>query len=490
MKTKRFRKDIAKVGRYTITNPRTGNRERVYLGSKMLSQVAKNINAMHMLGDRIPGPFRHDEAEPIRVGNNYEDWDSSKTAGYWSNATFENGVLSAEIEVPVLDNIDENAPEQPWRKVETIGRVSPYFKPTWENGDGIKFRDGVATHIALVHHPVNNDQKDFVRLPDSGGTTIKQLKSERFDSVPSLAMSLESFESAEPWDSALTEMAFAYTSQDDSMGTNASTASIKMLLDLLRQLPNCPINLPDDTNTDNLVERMVVAINAVNSANQSQSQSVREPSEGSEEKKPESIAMSLQPTQDNARMLASTGAIHPDTQQPFTEASALSFLQSKAGTAPATPTVQLSAEQQALINFSKETLKQGYVSRINALQSSGRANTDWCNHLLNKLNTVEFAMGADGKLKPNELDAELALFEKQEPTHAAFNTAGPMLAYDANNPTNHPLLFSLGGQQQQHSGHNPKDPNALTPDGSEPSPERIAQIRKEQMAMAGVKVAS
>ncbi len=227
----KFRKVFIKEGTYKQFNPETGkyDLERV-VTAKDVKDFSKSAKKMEEKGIRIPAPWRHDlEINSFTEGNNGLLEDSTKNGGFWSNielVTTKDGKYGLEGDIDAPGDPDD--PNTPAGKIGTIVKdTSVYIKKKHQVTDSNDVIDNAFMHIALVTHPIENNQEDFERIED--GFEI-------------LAMS-----QLEPTE---------YKSVDDP--NDYDTASISELVAALKDC--CRLFLPENTTPLNLVSNLLNAV--------------------------------------------------------------------------------------------------------------------------------------------------------------------------------------------------------------------------------------
>ena len=257
----RFKKPIVTTGVYSIPGdiPR-----KVEVTESRLSHWASQFGKMKKAGISLPAPWNHSkDAFPMSTGNDGTLPRSDINAGWWDKVWVENNTLWGEVDVPS----NEDAV-----KIGTnVKESSIYVRPSFTDGAGNEWKDSLM-HIALVTHPVENGQGNF----------------EPVDHGLALAMS----QLTEPLSMASPEKAEEQINATDNVGPGESKDSqvqgMKGMLELLRAVQ---IDLPEDTNEVNFMERLMVALRQKKTSEQPEDQSVTTPPEGAKEQ-PAPVAMS------------------------------------------------------------------------------------------------------------------------------------------------------------------------------------------------------
>jgi len=372
-----FIKEILRPGLYTLTD-KGGVERKIPISPDRLRGWAAKFKRMLQSGINIPAPWRHDpRAVPVRFSGDVADVDAGNNAGWWKELWYDEGrnVLLGKVEVPR----DEDA-----TKVgTTVKEVSPLAKPLWVDGDGVTWED-VVTHIALVTHPVQPGQENFIAAPI--------LVKDDILAPEAVALSLEALTTEEvQFGTDVGYMGQASPPHPDTLSSagsvRASSVSVTDLMKLLQQLET-PIVLPSDTSGANLMERLVTAIQAVIGAQKGQNEQGQLP--GGSREEPPPIALSQE-----------TSTVATQTVTP-----------PAAPAAPAAGEIQLSQEQQAAINFARKQAGKAVKTRIEALVATGRITADYANKILApRLKGMEVAFSADGQTINSDLDDLLEMLE-------------------------------------------------------------------------------
>ena len=263
----RFKKPIVTTGVYTIPGdvPR-----KVKINQDRLDHWKDQFDKMKEAGVSVPAPWNHSkEALPMSVGNDGTLPRSDINAGWWDKLWVEDGTLWGELDVPQSADAV---------KIGTnVKETSIYVRPDFEDGSGNKWQDSLM-HIALVTHPIENGQGNFTPVGDESG----------------LAISMSHL--TEPLEMASPEKAEEQVSSNPvgvSPDRENSQNGVPALLEALRAVM---IDLPEDTNDTNFMERLLVALRQKKASEHPEDKSVSKPPEGAKEQ-PAPVAMS----QENAK---------------------------------------------------------------------------------------------------------------------------------------------------------------------------------------------
>lgn len=403
----KFKKRIIKPGSYRVplrdpsgkilTDGKGRSLKRtVYVGRKRIATWVDNFKRMNSLGLKIPAPWRHDpKAEPIRLQGDNQDIDAYRNAGFWEKMwqDEQTGELFGEVNIPRDEDASRLKPD-PETKRSSVEDCSLLAKE-WEDGDGNKFDDTV-THVALVTHPVAKDDTTYEPLPE--GSTALSLSDPE---VHFIAMADADIERVE--------------NEESGEGISASGSTVRDVVKMLDKVAN--IRLPDDTSGDNLLERLVVALHAVEAKEDEpepgDDTSVNDPPEKSKQQ-PGPVAMNEE-LKLALSLLGDAEVKNPKTGKPYTleELKALA----KEDTQP-TVTVQLSEGDQAAINWARGQVANGYQSRLEACVSKGQIDpktaTDFFGRIQKELQegTLALAFSEGGQPQKNQYDFVIEQWER------------------------------------------------------------------------------
>ena len=337
----RFKKPIVTTGVYTIPGdtPR-----KVEVTSDRLNHWADQFHSMKSAGVSVPAPWNHStEALPMSVGNDGTLPRSDINAGWWDKVWVEDNTLWGELDVPQ----NEDAV-----KIGTsVKESSIYVRPSFVDGSGNEWKDSLM-HIALVTHPIENGQGNFEPVESDG-----------------LALAM----------SQLTEpLSMAYEDKEVGPGESRESQS-NGLQGMLEALRACQIDLPEDTNEVNFMERLLVALRQKKTSEQPEESSVTSLPEGAKEQ-PAPVAMSQEKNNEIQEVTSD------DTQ--VQEEVIMSHPKFKA----ANQTINF------LLNHIGSQEKGNLVARRNALVESGKITEAYAQeHLDASIGEFKMSFGEDGK---------------------------------------------------------------------------------------------
>ena len=368
----KFAKRIIHPGTYTVKR-KDGTASRVYVGKKRLENWVKQFRAMRKSGLQIPAPWRHnDKATPIRLDPDAGDIDAYNNAGFWDNLRVgKDGWLWGDVDVPR----DEDAS----RVGTTVQDVSLLAKPKWLDGKANTYEDAI-THIALVTHPVAKDDKTFEPVPEDA-----------------LALSTSDLYFGEPPD------------EGEEATVDAAASTVKDALKMLAEISS--VTLPDDTNAENFLERLVTALAAIRGTKDEEGSgdSLQEPPSNSKQQ-PGPVAMAKEI--DIALSLLSGAKINdPKTNKPYT-ADAIKTL-ADAGANP-TVTIKMSTEDQASVSWAQKQMLGTYRARIEKCVETGRVTPSVAKEFWDRMSSdtdLRFSFNEEGEPVKNQYDWVLASWE-------------------------------------------------------------------------------
>lgn len=223
----KFLKTIARPGVYYATDPVTKGRKKVAITPERIKRWVDNFEAMKTKGHRIPMPWKHDfKATPESVpdGEKDEATGSKNNAGFWEDLFIDkDGWLVGTVNVPRAEDAN--------RVGTSVQEVSPLVVQNWVSGDGSKYDDALL-HIAAVTHPITPGQENFRPVSDK----------------PTYSVALSHFINDDL-------KGFQMANEEEPTGVSAALAYLQSL----------GVDLPEDTNEENFVERICVAAKAASS---------------------------------------------------------------------------------------------------------------------------------------------------------------------------------------------------------------------------------
>lgn len=258
------KKDIMPAGTYLVSGPNKQRIEQTFTRER-LKHFVEEFDRMKANGNRVPAPYWHDpEAIPVHVDDTENPLRKSRdNGGWWDRLWAEDGRLFGEV-VPATDEDEQIIGTK-------VREVSPWIKSEWTDGKGNVYKDAI-THLAMVTHPVVPGQENF--LPADKLDKLEQ------SIAAGICLSITDFIGLAPDD--IERVKNTKMSLDE-------TSLIKKALEALRKVN---FNLPPDTTEDNILERIVVAGEALAGADGENSGTVdKAPTDA--KTKPAPVAMSL-----------------------------------------------------------------------------------------------------------------------------------------------------------------------------------------------------
>lgn len=430
-------KDIVTAGKYSIPDGKGGHRE-VVITPERLSKWAANFEKQRNSGFRVPAPAFHDfeKGVPVRIGSAEEGFlrKSTDNLGFWDYLWVdpETNTLKGIIDAPG----DFNDPNTPAGKLgKTVRETSIYVTPTWKDGSNTEWDEPVM-HIACVTHPIEKSQANF-QPADNGMAIAMSFKAPDPQGAPS--------PSGEPSDPNKVT-----GSKSGEMAVSVDNGRIAEVITMLKDVAK--ISIPEDTNQDNIVERLLIALSQKALENSDEDEGgVDQPPEGAQLRNAPFV-MSFT----NKQIEALSKVTNPETGKPFTPAELGVGVQPDADVVMSHPRMkELERTSAILLTTVTEQAKLNYRARANALVSSGRANKGYVDSKLTPMiDAVVMSFGADGKPQPLPIDTVLDALE-----------AAPAVAAPSNSPSPADwLAMSHGGYQVHnqlpHSTSDATDENA------------------------------
>lgn len=245
----RFKKKIVSAGKHNaVKNGST--REMEEISPQRIKHWVDSFNQMKSeLSYQIPNPAVHYDATgkpvlPVTISESGELidprtgkpclWDSNLNLGFWDKLYVdEDGDLSGEVEAPG----DPSDPNTPAGKIgTTIKQTSIGAAKEYKDGNGKVWKD-VLCHIASPIHAVEPNQKNFIPV-EEGEFSLMSMSTLVGDYANSPGNTGESTDSQE-------------VSGEEPSGD---------IKEVLKNLKEIGIDLPEDTTEDNLVERLGLAL--------------------------------------------------------------------------------------------------------------------------------------------------------------------------------------------------------------------------------------
>lgn len=328
----KFDKVILKEGKYRQWNEAKKAYEFVDVTPERIKKLVDTFQKMKSKGIRVPGPWKHDfNITAFTTGDNGLLASSTDNAGFWedlASKVTEDGKLGlvGTIDAPG-DAQDINTPAG---KIGTLVRDTSIYTrknvPITDGNDEVL--EEAIMHIALVTHPIELNQQNF------------QLKDEQ-DACLVMSQMVE-----EPGEQGTSD-------------TKSSPAILSQLINDLRDA--CKLYLPANTNIDNLVENLSIAVNQYKLLQS-------DPESDSETLETEPLVMShLDQTQIDA--LINGKIVNPKTNKPYSkEDFSSSPLQENKGQ----PDQKMMLVMSAMQNSMQNDRRKAYRSRIDSLVESGR----------------------------------------------------------------------------------------------------------------------
>lgn len=367
------------------------------VSGRRIQHWQNEINRYLANGNRLPAPFAHfdpDSKKPLIFGKDGTLLRSDLNGGFWDKAEAaadpDLGItLFAELEA----DGDENNVNTPAGKIgKTVRETSVFVVPEFEDGHGNKYTDFPA-HIALVTHPIQPGQPNFESISPQG-TLALAMSQLAYMAVPPqtknrLGSSDEPKGSKPPKDDTLPQ---GDPTPAGSVPLNASSPSLDQIIAQLRQ---CGIALPQDTNEQNFLSYLSVALGQKSLTDGGDEGSVYEPPEGATQKSPAPVAMSSTPI----------------TAENFASISREVFMSHPAAK-------DLAATNEVLLNALTAQARTARRARIDAIIAAHPEMKEYAEKtLVPMLDTFQMSLAPNSPAPP--LDTILAGLEAMPPSPAA-----------------------------------------------------------------------
>ena len=376
----KFIKEIARPCKVKATALDGKTRVDVTLTADRLRKSAQTGTEMLASGLKIYAPWKHgfsDKDGPLGPNRTPKDNPQNETAGsnenagFWEKIWYDDAVdaLYAQIDAPREEDSDKIG--------TTVKEVSPLFR-TFVDGQGRKWEDA-PYHIALVTHPIISGQENFKPVEMAASLCGDDGFAFSMSDIQELLLTEKA-----PIDQTgnhQEEIALAASEEkiekkEEIAETPVAGASVA---DALKVLKRSKIELPADTTAENFIERLVIALNAIEKATAPETDG-KPPIE-----QPMPVAMSLEGDPIVAEKI--------ETPNPL----------------------QVFAENQA---------RSGYVSRIEALVKTGRTPPAYAlKHLKPLVEGFALSLGDDGEPQKGLLDQLLEALEAI-PENTILNVSG------------------------------------------------------------------
>lgn len=391
----KFQKVIVTEGVYRATDP---DNNFAPVEAKITRQRIKHwvdtFRKMKAAGLKVPAPKRHNlSAIPVVDKDKLASVDDNM--GFWEDLEY--GVTTdpktGKERAALIGIVDvDGDPFDPNSKAGLVGKsvrdTSVWAKKEWTDGSGKVWNDPIL-HAALVVNPIEPGQSNFELVGDESNFTI--------------AMSSLDHDAPPPTENDV--------DVDTDKTKGSSTINLSELITLLRT--TVEVDLPDDTQESNLIERLSIALRQKKPTDTGHS--TTQPPPGSKEKEVDLImAFSTQ----QIDSIVASNAINPATTKPYTKAE-LEALNTPANSGVAMSEAvqkQLDAQSKSntiLMSHLQNTRKQEYATRIQRALAVGQipdqAYVD--THMKPLVDSFIMSFNEDGTIKPHPLDSMLAGIE-------------------------------------------------------------------------------
>lgn len=471
-------KEIVTIGEYDIPKG-DGKTQKITVDLPRLRKWSGNINSMRSAGLRIPCPWSHYNGEgnapmtPVcmgQAGGGIVD-DANKNAGFWESAWVDEatGSLWGVIDAPG-DEKDAHTPAG--KPGTTVKETSVYVASKFTDPKTKQTWDEAPIHIAAVVHPVESGQSNFRHLGE-GMTVAMSLKSppkaagkaeqQSAEAMPSEGQIVEAAP-ANPEIKAAAEKAGVappgsslpeknpklgpdYVDGSESIDQEiAGGGSLGQVVSLLRECAG--VALPADTNPQNLMERLLIALTQKQLGEGDTTGNVYNPPEGAK-LRTAPFVMSL--SQNAIQAIVKSGAVNPDTGKPFTASELSAGPQITEEAVMSYPGVkQMASQLQAMTNALNDAAKNNYRGRIDAAVRQGKVGKEMADKkLLPMVDALVMSFQADGKPVAQPLDLALEVLEANPALTPSSNPYAEALAMSMAPPagarTIEDLPHAIGG---------------------------------------------
>lgn len=428
-------KEIVTIGEYDIPQG-DGKTKKVTVDLPRLRKWGGNINSMRSAGLRIPCPWSHYNGEnntpmtPVcmgHAGGGIVD-DANRNAGFWESAWVDEttGSLWGVVDAPGSEN-DVNTPAG--KLGTTVKETSVYVASKFTDPKTKQTWDEAPIHIAAVVHPVESGQSNFRHL-NEGMTIAMSLKSppkaagkaeqQPQETMPAEGQIVEAAPANPEIEAAAEKVGVSPPEKNQQLGPDhvdgsepidqeiAGGGPLGQVVSLLRECAG--VALPADTNTQNLMERLLIALTQKQLGEGDTAGNVYNPPEGAK-LRTAPFVMSL--SQNAIQAIVKSGAVNPDTGKPFTAVELSAGPQITEEAVMSYPGVKNMASQlQAMTNALNDAAKNNYRGRIESAVRQGKIGQDMAkNKLLPMVDAIVMSFQPDGKPVPQPLDLALEVLE-------------------------------------------------------------------------------
>lgn len=409
----RFQKVIVSPGVWEVATDDGGTRQEVITPAR-IQKWARNYAKLRSKGYLAPAPFAHVDPvtkqmpHPIKMGHNGTLPRSDLNRGFWDSLSVNSdGALIGEVDIEG-DITDYNTPAG--KVGTTIKETSVYVKHGFKDGTG-EIYDEMPMHIAVVTHPIEGGQSNFqpmaskegfaiamsqcVMMATGGGSGPGGFGSSGTDPVSSSPGTSQPGDGNKP-DKSKSQFT-------DPTGDTKGPIATKIVQALRHE--NIGIDLPDDTDDLNILERLLVACRqkATEKSNEFQLQNQNQNDPNTNKPKPKGSSTRNSPegaTEQPASIAMSQTAI---TTTPMTlEQSALLMSQ----------VTGLTEANKLLAGYVTKLEKDKRGARIQNLVATGRCTKEYAEaKLIPMLAGFQMSLGADGAPAMSAIDAVLEALE-------------------------------------------------------------------------------
>lgn len=268
--SEKFLKSMLSVGEYLPTS-QDGGRQPLEVTPERLKTWADTFAQMSANGLEIPVGWDHskDPEKTIPLTKSQSRKRSARDrAGTMTGFTLAADGKSAEVE---LELVDEKAVRQ---AKGGIGELSPIIRPSWKDGRGRKYGEGFG-HMDLVLNPVDNTQGRFRPAKTEDGLALAMAlrfsTDDDFSADDTIVYRMADEDDEKKNRDGLAKDDVATTSENGSAPENNENPDMpkpesndQHFEALIAHLSELGLVLPDDTDRENIVERLLTATMTAN----------------------------------------------------------------------------------------------------------------------------------------------------------------------------------------------------------------------------------
>lgn len=397
----RFQKVVVRAGTHVVSDEE-GNRHEQTLTKERLEKWAKTYSKLKKKGYNIPAPVDHDTKKGVptlKIGNRGTP-SANDNGGFVESLivgtdTDEHGnlvpALIAELDIP---GDPKNEQSLAFKVGNTIKDTSIYVRPNFLDGTG-EVHEEAPMHVGLVVHPIEPGQKNFVPLQKGDLAIAMSQRVTRMANGGNLSQQIGDTDDEE--------------NDDDSTPSDSGNATTlvgdSLVAQIIKELRNAEINidLPEDTNDGNFLDRLLVAARQRNKqpAPPPQQQAPPPPQQPQQGQQPGQPPVSLTKPPRNAVEQPASLAMSQNT--PTVDQQLATVMSQLEG---------YTSANKVLVNYVNALEAEKRANRIAALVASGRITQEYADtHLKPQLKGFQMSLNADGSPASAPVDTLLVALE-------------------------------------------------------------------------------